>query len=66
MKDSRSKPFALCLYTYFAVGSMVLTTSTVMKSIIAETGWSDTQGSLIVTCMSVGFLIMSVLGNLIM
>ena len=66
MKDERTKPFAVCLFVYFAVGSMVLTTSTVMKSIIAEYSWSDSQGAMIVTCMSVGFLIMSALGNLTM
>lgn len=65
MKDERTKPFAVCLFIYFAVGSMVLTTSTVMKSIIAEFSWKDSQGAMIVTFMSVGFLIMSALGNLV-
>lgn len=66
MKDSRLKPYLLCLYTYFAVGSMVLTGNTVMKSIIAEYSWSDSQGAMLVTCMSLGFLLMSAIGNIVM
>jgi len=65
MKDTRTKPFFLALFTYFCVGSMVLTTSTVKKSIMEEFKLDGTQGGLIVTCMSAGFLVMSIFGNMV-
>lgn len=66
MKDSRTKPFLLSIYAYFVVGCMVLTVNTVMKSIIQENHWLDSQGAMLITCMSVTNLAMSVLGNLLM
>ena len=66
MKDQRFKPFLLCLFAYFCVGSLVMTGNTVMKSIIAEYNWTDTQGSMLITFMSAGFLVSSLFGNLVM
>ena len=66
MKDSRTKPFLLSIFAYFTVGCMVLTANTVLDSIITEFSWSDSQGGLIITCMSMGNLFMSIVGNLLM
>ena len=40
---------------------MVLTVNAALKSIIAEFAWSDSQGGLLISCMSMGNLITSVL-----
>lgn len=66
MKDSRTKPFLLSIFAYFTVGCMVLTANTVLDSIIHEFSWSDSQGGLLITCMSMGNLVMSIVGNLLM
>ena len=66
MKDSRTKPFLLSIFAYFTVGCTVLTANTVLDSIIHEFSWSDSQGGLLITCMSMGNLVMSIVGNLLM
>ena len=66
MKDAKLKPYLLCLFTYFCVGSTVLTANTIMKPIKLENGWSDSQGAMLITCLSIGFLLMSLAGSLIM
>lgn len=65
-KDTRTKPFLLSLFAYFTVGCMVLTANTVLDSIITEFSWSNGQGGLLITCMSMGNLAMSIVGNLLM
>lgn len=66
MRDERTKPFLLSIYAYFVIGCMVLTVNTVMKSIIEENNWLDSQGAMLITCMSISNLAMSILGNLLM
>ena len=65
MKDGRKRVFMLALYSYFTVGCMVLTVNAALKSLIAEYQWSDSQGGLLISCMSVGNLITSVLTGII-
>lgn len=60
------KPFLLSVFSYFTIGCMVLTANTVMKSIIQENHWLDSQGAMLITCMSMGNLLMSILGNALM
>lgn len=66
MKDSRKQPFALALFSYFTIGCMVLTANTVLKSLIDEFHWTDSQGGLLISFMSIGNLVMSLVGNLLM
>lgn len=66
MKDSRTRPYILSLFAYFTIGCMVLTANTVLKSLISEFSWTDSQGGLLISCMSIGNLLMSILGNLLM
>lgn len=66
MKDSRAKTFLLAMYSYFVIGAMVLTANTVLKTIIAEYSWTDSQGGLLISFLSIGNLVMSVTGNLLM
>ncbi len=66
MKDSRTKPYLLSIFAYFSIGCMVLTANTVMKPIMEQTGWSNSQSALLITCMSMGNLLMSIVGNLLM
>ncbi len=65
-KKQNVKPFLLSVFSYFTIGCMVLTANTVMKSIIQENHWLDSQGAMLITCMSMGNLIMSILGNALM
>lgn len=66
MQDQRTKPFLLSIFAYFTVGCMVLTASTVLDSIISEFSWTNSQGALLITCMSLANLLMSIVGNLLM
>lgn len=66
MKDERTKPFLLSIFAYFSVGCMVLTANTVLDSIITEFSWTNSQGGLLITCMSMANLLMSIVGNLLM
>ncbi|MBQ9307421.1 MAG: MFS transporter [Clostridia bacterium] len=63
-KDSRLKPYLLCIFSYFVLGCMVLTINTINSSIITEYGWKDSQGALLITFMAIGNLFMSIVGNL--
>lgn len=65
-KKQNGKPFLLSVFSYFTIGCMVLTANTVMKSIIQENHWLDSQGAMLITCMSMGNLLMSILGNALM
>ncbi len=65
-KEQNVKPFLLSVFSYFTIGCMVLTANTVMKSIIQENHWLDSQGAMLITCMSMGNLLMSILGNALM
>ena len=65
MKDNRFKPYALCVFSYFALGCMVLTINTVNSPIIEEYAWKDSQGALLITFMSIGNLFMSIFGNML-
>ncbi|MEG2687514.1 MAG: hypothetical protein RR954_10465, partial [Christensenellaceae bacterium] len=58
--------FLLCLFAYFIIGSMVLTISSTLKTLIAAYGWSDSQGGLLISCLSIGNLIASLGGNILM
>lgn len=66
MRDERTKPYLLTLFCYFVLGCMILTANTVMKPILEMTHWKDSQGAMLITCLSMGNLVMSVLGNLVM
>lgn len=66
MKDKRTQPYLLSIFSYFVLGCMVLTANTVVKPIIAENNWMVSQGTMLITCLSMGNLIMSILGNLLM
>ena len=54
---SRSGAYALMLYGSFAIGCQVLAANTSLKSMIAEFGWTDAQGGLLISCMSIGCLV---------
>ncbi|MEG0493174.1 MAG: MFS transporter [Clostridia bacterium] len=58
--------FLLCLFAYFIIGSMVLTISSTLKTLIAAYGWSDSQGGLLISCLSIGNLVASLGGNILM
>lgn len=66
MKDNRTQPFLLAIFAYFTVGCMVLTANTVLDSIITEFSWTNSQGGLLITCMSMANLLMSIVGNMLM
>ena len=56
MKDSRTRPFLLMLFGYIAIGGVVLTANTVLKTLLKEFSWTDAQGGLLISCMSMGNL----------
>lgn len=65
MKDRRTRSYLLTLYSYFTLGCMVLTVNTALKSLMAEFGWSGGQGGLLISFMSAGNLLTSVLTGFI-
>ena len=65
MKDTRFRPYALCVFSYFVLGCMVLTINTINSAIITEYAWKDSQGALLITFMSLGNLFMSIFGNML-
>lgn len=65
MKTRKTQVFLLTLYAYFAIGCMVLTVNSALKTIIAEYGWSDAQGGLLISCLSMGNLAASIVAGFI-
>lgn len=65
MKDRKTQVFLLTLYAYFTIGCMVLTANAALKTIIAEYAWSDAQGGLLISCMSMGNLAASIISGVI-
>lgn len=65
-KDERLKPYLLCIFSYFVLGCMILTINTINSPIIQEYAWKDSQGALLISFMSIGNLVMSIVGNMLM
>ena len=65
MKNRKTQVFLLTLYAYFAIGCMVLTVNTALKTIIVEYGWSDAQGGLLISFLSMGNLAASMLAGFV-
>ncbi len=66
MRAPEQSPNRLFLYScwiYFALGMMVLTTSAVLRTLIAEFHWSSAQGGLLVTLQAMGNLLSSLVGG---
>lgn len=65
-QSAKARAYAICIFSYFTIGCMVLTANTAMDGIITEFGWPDSRGALLITFMSIGNLIMSIVGNMLM
>lgn len=61
---SKTRLFYGCCWIYFALGAMVLATSAVLRTLMAELGWSAAQGGLLVTLQATGNLLSSLSGGL--
>lgn len=61
-RNTKQAAYALMVAGYFILGMMVLTVSTLIKTLIPAFSWSDSQGGLLMTCLSLGNLATS-LGN---
>ncbi len=64
-RDNRTL-YLCCLFLYMALGMLILTTNATLSSIIAENGWSDWQGGLLVTLQSTGSIVASLGAGLLL
>jgi MFS transporter, FHS family, glucose/mannose:H+ symporter len=60
MHDKRFQTYLIMLYAYFSVGCMVLAANTALEFMIKDFGWSDSQGGLFISFLSLGNLASSI------
>lgn len=60
MKDKRFQTYLVMLYAYFSVGCMVLAANTGLQFMIADFGWTDSQGGLFISFLALGNLLASI------
>ena len=56
--------YLLLLFSFVVLGAMILTVNTAMPAVAAEYGWTDAQGALLITCLSIGNVTASFLTGL--
>ena len=60
MQDKRFQVYLVMLYAYFSVGCMVLAANTGLQFMIADFGWTDSQGGLFISFLALGNLLASI------
>lgn len=66
MKNKRTQAYLIALLCYFCVGAGQVSVTTSLKSLIADFNWTDSQGGLLISIMSIGNLLASTCAGLIM